>query len=232
MASLHQETGEHFDCQSPGLCNSQLSAEWDSPGMLSQQLPSFTSSTDWSNTTASSTHLEDGMGVGGGGVGLGVMLRWFLLPLANISRICSGDVGWDRTDTENAPPMRHLDTPVSAAPGTRAEASCSSAGSVTTWGNICCQPGVVQVAPWDPHTPCVLRTGERGGKGSFLQQPLCQESLPGWAGMRQSLSPSLLPFRAVFLPVSASSMQQRQRSCQTSTAMMWSLPLNLPRTSL
>lgn len=35
------------------------------------------------------------MGVGGGGVGLGVMLRWFLLPLA-----IEGDVGWETTDTE------------------------------------------------------------------------------------------------------------------------------------
>lgn len=44
------------------------------------------------------------MGVGGGAVGLGVMLGWFLLPLANISRICSGDVGWERTGTEISTP--------------------------------------------------------------------------------------------------------------------------------
>lgn len=40
------------------------------------------------------------MGVGGGGVGLGVMLHWFLLLLTNISRTCSGDVGWERMGTK------------------------------------------------------------------------------------------------------------------------------------
>lgn len=62
------------------------------------------------------------MGVGGGGTGLGVMLCWFLLPLTNISRICSGDAGWERMGTEISTPdaaPRHPDTKQPQAFGLR-----------------------------------------------------------------------------------------------------------------
>lgn len=51
---------------------------------------------------------------------LGVMLCWFLLPLTNISRICSGDVGWEKWAQRSAPQTWHPDTPTQPqAPGLR-----------------------------------------------------------------------------------------------------------------